>query len=55
MRLQPLVRHVPVNRAALQSYLAGKCAVAIRRSAADAYAKNQRIKQKAALGVFSPL
>jgi hypothetical protein len=55
MRLQPLVRHVPVNRAALQSYLAGRDTASIRRSAADAYAKNQRIKQKAALGVFSPL
>lgn len=44
-----------ILHAALQSYLAGRDTASIRRSAADAYAKNQRIGLKPALGVFSVL
>ena len=38
---------------ALEAWLAGRPAEDIRRAAGAAYAKNQKISQKAALGVFS--
>jgi hypothetical protein len=39
--------------AAIEKYLAGADAMAIRAAAAGAYARNQKISTKAALGVFS--